>query len=189
MRRFIAAGVLSFLLGCASSSEQHETRKPRVPKPGTKPVHVTTRSGSLRQPGLEQPAAFDEAPTPTFAPEDAPPRQARRFSSEIPQGNRAPLRSSSLGQSGSQNPADKPTMIDWLKGFGSKKKTETSARTSADNAAPSSSELGTSIDPRRVYRGPKPEEEIDESRYGSSFSETGIPETGTEFRGREDSAF
>lgn len=199
MRWFLASSGLCFLMAC-SSTPHHAAKKPPVPNLGDKPVQVTTRSGSLRQPGPEPPAAFDQPPTPTFAPDEAPARPARRFSSEIPQGNRAPLRQSPLGQAGSENPQDKPTMVDWLKGLGPDEKTpepsasapnpfESDAWKSTDPTAPPPSELGTSIDPRRVYRGPKPEEDTNESRRGASFSETGVPDTGTQFQGREDSAF
>ena len=91
-------------------------------------------------------------------------------------------------------------MASWLKELWSGKKqtaspsvrqkpTTSSGSTSIDQFPASPIDEGNSIDPRRVYRGPKPVEEIDESRRGSRFSETGVPQTGTEFRGRADSAF
>lgn len=214
MRLLIVSGVLCSLLAC-STPERHtaakkpstfdrqhphrgipadrhaETQKPDSMNSGDKPVQVTTRSGSLMQPGPEAPGDFDEPATPTFAPEEAPARPARRFSSEIPQGNRAPLRTS-MSQTGSKDPNDKPTMASWVKGFRSEKnepKTPSAQQKTSASTTQKADELGTSIDPRRVYRGPKPPEEIDEGRYGSRFNETGVPQTDTDFRGRADSAF
>jgi hypothetical protein len=218
MRLLIAGGVLCSLLACSGPERHHaaknstafdryppnrgipadrqaEAKKPPHQNPGNKPAQVTTRSGSLMLPGPEPRADFNDEFTPTFAPEEAP-QPARRFSSEIPQGNRAPLRSSSQ----SAGPGDKPTMARWIKSLRSDDKEPEPAGDdfqpptgampkSASESQASPNEPGTSIDPRRVYRGPKPPEEIDESRRGSHFSETGLPQTGTEFRGREDSAF
>jgi hypothetical protein len=222
MRLLVACGVLCSLLACSTPERHHETKKQQYPlryhpnrgpdvdrwnptekqpEPGLdgKPVQVTTHSGSLMQPGPEAPGDFDEPATPTFAPEEAAARPARRFSSEIPQGNRAPMRTS-MSQAGSQDPNNKPTMASWIKGFRSEKsepetpstQQKPSASTMHNASEPpdsSSAEFGSSIDPRRVYRGPKPPEEIDESRYGSRFNETGVPQTGTDFQGRADSAF
>ncbi len=210
MRWFMACGVLCFIAACSSPESYREARKPPLPKPGSKPVQVTTRSGTLRQPGPEPPADFDEAATPTFLPEVArlssePPQgfpqlKTRELKTQIPQGNRAPMRDSSVTRAEYERPQDKPTMASWLKDLWTGKKqtaspsvrqkpTTSTGSTSIDQYPTSKMKEGSSIDPRRVYRGPKPEEEIDESRRGSRFSETGVPQTGTEFRGRADSAF
>ena len=165
--------------------------------PGESPVEVTTRSGSLRQPGPETHPELTEPATPTFAPEDAPQRAERRFPSDIPQGNRGVTRSM---KSSPADAEDRPTMIGWIKGLRSEKRNPEAkddeflppvspAESPAAKPKPAMQDQSSSIDPRRVYRGPVAEEEIDESRYGSHFSETGVPDTGTDFRGREDSAF
>lgn len=223
MRLLIAGSVLCSLLACSAPERQHETKKQQYPlrhhpnrglpvdrwsdteksaepELDSKPAQVTTRSGSLIEPGPDNSRNFNEPSTPTFAPDGASPKPARRFSSEIPQGNRAPVRSSSLSQNGSQDPNKKSTMVGWIKGLRSdKKEPEPAAEEfmppkgatpkSANHSVTPSEEFGTSIDPRKVYRGPKPEEDIDESRYGSRFNETGVPDTGTDFQGRADSAF
>jgi hypothetical protein len=180
--------------------------------PAPQPVQVTTRSGVLRQPGPEQQAPFEQPATPTFAPADVPVAnqppnrletqnlKAKQLSgTEVPAAG-IQIRDASVRPAAFETEPEKKTMSSWFRGLWSRKdnsagsKRPGSERTAVESRPdPPAAGQSSSIDPRRVYRGPAPDAAPQDPRAGtgrgSDFSEIGVPRSSTEFRGRRDTSF
>lgn len=172
---------------------------PRPPKQESQPVRVTTRSGSLRRPGPEKPSLVTESPTPTFAPREVArdPRSPRRFTpesaSELPQPGsdrpRSIMRDRAVAPAAFEAPAPKKTMASWFRGLWSGDKVAPPVppmhQPNPTSSRPRALERSSSIDPSRVYRGPQSEPNAEQRRSSNTtFSETGVPQSTTDFQGR-----
>lgn len=170
-------------------------RESQKPQPQPEPLRVTTRSGSLRRPGPEPAGPPVETANPTFA--ETRPSTAlapRDFSPEKQTSEmkrRTRIRDESLRPAAHEVRPQKRTMSDWLRGLWKRKSSNPEMKRSEPPTppAPPSLDQSHSIDPGRVYRGPKPESgSAHPSRQPTRFSESGVPNTGTDFRGRSGSS-
>ncbi len=161
-------------------------------KPPTPPVQVTTRSGSLRQPGPETHRPLKSPATPTFAPKEIPlagqsprmlnplPSDARRLPGAASPAPKKPIRDPGVRAAAfeTEQKPEKKSMMNWFRGLWPRKdKAEEQIPAVGHRRVPRTAMPGeaTSIDPRKVYRTPQPEPEKDPRVLERSFSETGIP--------------
>jgi len=152
--------IASFCLGCASNSmTQSKTKDHFAGKVPSMADHrprqevVTTRSGVLRAPGGEAKLPAEMEFSPTF-------QQVQEITAPVTKQSDAP-------------PAKRGTMVGWLKSrFSHATKEESSAQ--PVKAPPKPAGESSSIDPRRVFRGPAAEPS-NESQRSRDFSEAGVP--------------
>jgi len=185
-----------------------ESHPRSTPEPGGRASRVTTRSGSLRRPGPEAPKPITEPRTPTFVEPGNSPSQSvvlrspdSRFRSASrnqaanrnqkkrafsPVSPRARMRDRNVVPAAHetkrpQKPSKK-TFVGWVRGLWSREEAEPAAEMTQPVPRPESRtrvDQSTSIDPRRVYRGPASDRGESEpptsASRPSSFSETGVP--------------
>ncbi len=177
------------------------------PAPKADPVQVTTRSGVLRKAGPGGISELSPQRTPTFAQteQSLTPREPRLINPDsakpVPSNSmlapRRPLRDTAVTPATYEYEATEPkqTVVGWFKGLWKRDREIPPPRMKTKRPNPSlqslkmdsSLESSTSIDPRRVYRGAR---DLNPSRNSArNFSETGVPQSTTNFRGRKDSEF
>lgn len=177
--------------------------KPNADRPQPKPIQITTRSGSLRKPGPEDATPVPKA-TPTFAGSldretaAAPRRLNPAPAKQMPQmPQRAAIQDQSVVSAGHEVQVPRKTMADWIRGLWSREKPAPPRWKPEWQMAPTpkleaGADRSTSIDPRKVYRGPtanEPAAQPSSSIRPTGFSESGVPNTGTEFRGRRGTSY
>ncbi len=167
-------------------------------------MQVTTRSGILRKPGPEGISALNEKSTPTFAPAErtvtsqAPrllnPESAIKLPPPEPPVRRRSLRDTAIAPAAYEYESTPPkkSFFGWFKGLWKRDHEPPAPRMKIKRplGAPAAAvpvQGSSSIDPRRVYRGSR--NLTPSQSFSRDFSETGVPHSSSEFRGRKDSEF
>jgi hypothetical protein len=109
-----------------------------------------------------------------------------------------PIRDSAVSEAAYETQPEKHTMAGWFRGLwpGAKKQAPQQSQGSftktqtTNSANPGGLDQSSSIDPNRVYRGPQTDVNRGPSAgRGSRFSETGVPTSTSDCRGRQGSPY